>query len=85
MIGFYVLISDNRVRVKREQILAESVFLPLKQVEATYELKANTKYYVMPVTYSPKVKGKFKVQVESEHEFDFHGNGKTFEKSDGAE
>ena len=85
MIGFYVLISDNRVRVKREQILAESVFLPLKQVEATYELKADTKYYVMPVTYSPKVKGKFKVQVESEHEFDFHGNGKTFEKSDGAE
>ena len=74
MIGFYVLISEKRSRVKREQILAESTFMPLKQVEATYQLRANTQYYVMPVTYAPKVKGKFKVQVESEHEFDFNGS-----------
>jgi hypothetical protein len=75
MIGFYILHSLNRSRVKREQILAESVFMPIKQVEATYELKANTKYFVMPVTYSPKVKGKYRVQIESEHEFDFNGSG----------
>ena len=75
MIGFYVLRSEKRSRAKKEQILAESIFMPLKQVDATYELQAGVQYWVMPVTYAPKVKGRFKVQVESEHEFDFNGKG----------
>ena len=47
----------------------------MKQVEATYQLKANTQYHVMPVTYAAKVRGRYKIQVESEHEFDFNGQG----------
>ena len=82
MIGFYVLRSEKRSRVKREQILAESVFMPMKQVDATYELKAKTHYYVMPVTYAPKVKGRYKIQVESEHEFDFNGSGLSAAKTE---
>ena len=77
MIGFYVLKGEKRTRVRREQILAESLFLPLKRVEHTYRLKAGTQYHVMPVTYSPKVRGRYKVQVESEHEFVFNGSGNT--------
>ncbi|UPR00213.1 calpain cysteine protease [Chloropicon primus] len=78
MIGFYVLKSEKRSRAKREQILAESTFLPMNQVEATYQLQANSQYHIMPVTYAPKVRGKYKIQVESEHEFVFNGrHGKT--------
>lgn len=78
MIGFCILHTstvgaEKRRRVAKEQILAETDLLPVKQVTATYELTGKQQYYVMPVTFAPKVKGKYKIQIESNTPFNFNG------------